>query len=44
MDSEFLFFFLNNPIATNLDIIPPTISPNDHANRLAIPEIKVTKA
>ena len=43
VDNEFLSSFVH-PIATNLDIIPPTIKPNDHANKLATPEINVTSA
>ena len=39
-----LILFFEHPIATNFDTIPPTISPNDQANKLAIPEINVTKA
>ena len=39
-----LFSFLEHPIATNFDIIPPTINPNDQANKLAIPDINVTRA
>ena len=31
-------------MATNFETIPPTINPNDHANKLASPEMKVTKA
>ena len=36
--------FFAHPIATNFETIPPTINPNDHANKLARPEINVTKA
>ena len=36
--------FFAHPIATNFETIPPTISPNDQANKLARPDIKVTKA
>ena len=39
---NFIFFFAH-PIATNFETIPPTINPNDHANKLARPEINVPK-
>ena len=43
VDNEFLFFFVH-PMATNFEIIPPTINPNDQANKLAKPETNVTRA
>ena len=36
--------FFSQPMATNFEIIPPTINPKDQAKRLANPEINVTKA
>ena len=43
-DNESVFFFLVQRIATNFEMIPPTINPKDQANKLAIPDINVTNA